>query len=94
MLALQPTGDERPSPAGIEGVTRVGPGARYRLLIASVGGPWNALGELTLGDRTDDDDAEAIRFNPWNTADDLCPVGPLMGLRLPAYEGSQEGSAG
>ena len=60
MLALQPTGDERPSPAGI----------------------------------TDDDDAEAIRFNPWNTADDLCPVGPLMGLRLPAYEGSQEGSAG
>jgi len=90
MLALQPPEDGPDSPRDLEGITRTGPGARYRLLIASLEGPWQALGELVLGELRQGQ-VEEIRFNPWNTADgELRPTGPLMGLRDPAYEGSQD----
>lgn len=90
MLALQPPEDRPDSPRDLEGITRAGPDARYRLLIASLEGPWQALGELVLRERVEGE-VEEIRFNPWNSADgELRPAGPLMGLRDPAYEGSQD----
>jgi hypothetical protein len=37
------------------------------------------------------DEAERLRFNPWNSGGGIVPAGPFQGVRLPAYEGSQKG---
>jgi len=66
-------------------------GRCYRLCVATVEGPWLAVGQVEIGERLPDEVVESLRFNPWNTRSDLRPVGPLMGLRDAAYEGSQRG---
>jgi hypothetical protein len=50
---------------------------------------WQPAMEITLDERLDDADGEALRFDPWHTGDDLVPAGFLNRLRLPAYAASQ-----
>lgn len=65
--------------------------ARFALSLAPLGGRWERCGELSLRERLDDAETEALCFNPWNTGGGLRPSGPFMGLRDPAYRGSQRG---
>jgi hypothetical protein len=65
--------------------------ARFHLALATLGGRWQQFGTLSLLERIDDAETEALCFNPWNTGGGLRPDGPLMGLRDPAYRGSQWG---
>ena len=63
--------------------------ARFELALASLGGRWDPFGELSLQERLPARETEALCFNPWNTGGGIRPSGPLMGLRDPAYRGSQ-----
>jgi hypothetical protein len=65
--------------------------ARFHLALAGLGGRWQQFGTLSLLERLGDDETEALCFNPWNTGGGFRPRGPLMGLRDPAYRGSQWG---
>jgi hypothetical protein len=65
--------------------------ARFHLAVAGLGGRWQQFGTLSLLERLGEADTEALRFNPWNTGGGFRPAGPLMGLRDPAYRGSQWG---
>jgi hypothetical protein len=64
---------------------------RYELLVAEREGPWEGLGEVVLGRRLDDDEAEALTTSPWNDAGGVRPVGLLNALRDRAYRASQAG---
>lgn len=62
----------------------------YTLHSAPVGGRWGpAWGELRLEAELPATVAEELRFDPFNTAPDLRPVGPFSRLRRPAYDASQ-----
>ncbi|HKH22175.1 MAG TPA: hypothetical protein VKA88_01020 [Solirubrobacterales bacterium] len=65
--------------------------ARFHLALAGLGGRWQQFGTLSLLERLTGDETEALTFNPWNTGGGFRPTGPLMGLRDPAYRGSQWG---
>ena len=65
--------------------------ARFHLALAGLGGRWQQFGTLSLLERLGDAETEALCFNPWNTGGGFRPSGPLMGLRDPAYRGSQWG---
>jgi hypothetical protein len=67
--------------------------ATFELATASLGGRFEAVGTIRLGDQLPPERGEQLRFNPWNCGDAMRPTGPLMGLRAPAYRGSQEGAA-
>jgi len=63
----------------------------YDLALAGPLGRFAPVARLEIGSRLDADEAERLRFNVWNTAGGISPAGPFQGLRLPAYEGSQQG---
>ncbi|MDQ4129825.1 MAG: hypothetical protein M3133_02350 [Actinomycetota bacterium] len=66
-------------------------GVAFRMALAAPARPWRSFGLLQTHARISDEEAEEIRFNPWNTGGGIRPAGPLMGLRKAAYEGSQQG---
>ena len=65
--------------------------ARFDLALASLAGRWERRGVISLLDRLPEPETEELTFNPWNTGGGIRPTGPLMGLRDPAYRGSQRG---
>jgi hypothetical protein len=65
--------------------------ARFELTLAALAGRGSPIGELTVGERISDEDAERLAFTPWNTGGGIEPTGPFMGLRRAAYRGSQAG---
>jgi hypothetical protein len=67
--------------------------ATFELALAPVSGRFDGVGSIRLGDQLPPERGELLRFNPWNSGGGMCPTGPLMGLRDPAYRGSQEGAA-
>ena len=62
---------------------------RYVLAIASVRGSWQTIGTVELADALDDEQAQRLRFSPWNTGGGIEPTGLLNQLRRGAYAGSQ-----
>ena len=60
----------------------------FRLCTAAMGGQFRPVGELRIGRRLADE-LDALRFNPWNTGEDLVPAGWLNGARYRAYQFSQ-----
>lgn len=62
---------------------------RFTLAIAEPTGPWQPVAELLLHNRIPAEASRRLRFHPWNTAEELRPVGPLNHLRAPAYDASQ-----
>jgi hypothetical protein len=71
------------------GALPAGPG-RFLLADAPPRGRWREpWGELTLGAALDPEASAALRFHPWNTADDLVPAGVINALRRPSYAASQ-----
>lgn len=79
------------SPRKLDELAVAARGGCYRLCVAGLGAPWLAVGQLEIGARLPDEVIEDLRFNPWNTGENLRPAGPLMGLRDAAYRGSQAG---
>ena len=65
---------------------------RYELGVAPVRGRLVGVGTLRIGERLPDD-ANEIRFNPWNTGGGLTPTGPLNRARDWVYDLSQSGWA-
>jgi hypothetical protein len=63
--------------------------AQFDLSLSTLGGRWQRHGTLSLQERMPDAEAEELCFNPWNTGGGIRPTGPFMGLRDPAYRGSQ-----
>jgi hypothetical protein len=66
-------------------------GLRFRLTLAGLTGRWHAVGELEVGERLPDEEAERLAFTPWNSGGGIRPSGPLMGIRRAAYRASQRG---
>lgn len=64
----------------------------FELAVAPMLGRFRRIGEIRLG-ATLGDDANAIRFNPWNTGGGLVPAGWINRLRDRVYPDSQEGWA-
>lgn len=86
----------RPAPGGAAGLEELvaaaeAGGLRYRFAVASRLGRWRPAGFIEVGARLSDGEAETLRFNPWNTGEDLRPDGFLNWLRDAAYRGSQSG---
>ncbi|MGN6169976.1 MAG: hypothetical protein ACTHQQ_17675 [Solirubrobacteraceae bacterium] len=60
----------------------------FQLAVTNVGGRFHPVAELRIGSRLCDE-LDALRFNPWNTCEDLEPAGWLNGARYRAYKLSQ-----
>jgi hypothetical protein len=63
---------------------------RFFFLTAGIGGRWKIAGSLVVTTRIDQDAAEGLRFNPWNSHPSLVPAGPLNIWRKSSYEKSQD----
>jgi hypothetical protein len=63
---------------------------RFALAVAPLAGRFAPVGELRIGQRLPDE-ANGIRFNPWNTGGGLEPAGALNRLRAYGYPASQAG---
>jgi hypothetical protein len=81
-------------PQGIRlfGVLPIRAGA-FELALATLGGRFDGVGVIRLGEQLPPERGERLRFNPWNCGGGIRPTGPLMGLRDAAYKGSQQGAA-
>jgi hypothetical protein len=80
--------------SGVEDVVWSGR-CRLELLLARRTGPWRQVASVTVhADRLTDDEARALGFDPWNTADGFVPVGLVNRVRRPAYEASRAGRPG
>lgn len=62
---------------------------RFDLTMAGEVGGWHSIGEVRVGPPLTDEEAEALRFNPWHTGPGITPIGLLQALRDSAYRGSQ-----
>jgi hypothetical protein len=62
---------------------------RFELTLASLMGRFERIGELQIAARLPAD-ANALRFNPFNTGSDLRPIGPFNSWRNYAYPLSQQ----
>jgi hypothetical protein len=62
---------------------------RFELTMAGAIGSWRGIGELLVSSPLSDEDAEALRFNPWHRGPGITPIGVLQALRGAAYPGSQ-----
>jgi len=62
---------------------------RFDLTLAGGLGAWHHIGGLRVGLPLADEDADALRFNPWHTGPGIRPLGLLQALRGSAYRGSQ-----
>lgn len=89
-LPEPPAGGDRD---GIDGLVRAaGLGqASFRIGLAPLLGSLCPVARLTLGARLPERAERALRFDPWSAGGGIVPVGPLMGVRLPAYRGSRRG---
>jgi hypothetical protein len=65
----------------------------FDLALSPLTGRFEGVGTIRLGATLPPERGERLRFNPWNTGGGIRPTGPLMGLRDPAYRGSQRGAA-
>lgn len=81
-------------PEGVRlfGVLPIRPGS-FELALATLGGRFEGVGTIALGEQVPPERGERLRFNPWNCGGGIRPTGPLMGLRDAAYKGSQQGAA-
>ncbi|MFL5864213.1 MAG: hypothetical protein ACJ780_26160 [Solirubrobacteraceae bacterium] len=92
LIGLLP--DERsPRPHGRDEFERLDAAAAtgrlvFGLAVAGVGGRFRPVAELRIGGRLADE-LDGLRFNPWNTGQDLEPTGWLNGARYRAYSLSQ-----
>lgn len=82
-----------PRPAGEDEIARLDAAAatgrlRFRLAVAAIGGRFTPVGEVAIGRRLEPE-ADALRFNPWNTGGGMTPDGVLNGARDRAYKLSQ-----
>lgn len=83
------------TPLAIEGRRTVlaargdGPG-RFQVL-RPVGGWWEPIGAVEVGDRRSDHDDRALDMDPWHTAAAIVPVGFLSALRRSSYAASRRG---
>ena len=86
--------EKNPDPNGgrgfeeIESLARTG-SLRFRLAVALLAGEWREVGVVEVAERLDDQFGRALRFDPWNTADDIEPIGVLNGLREAVYPAAQ-----
>ena len=64
---------------------------RFELLLASLVGPWQRVGDIELGRRLPDGVGGNLAFNPWNTGGGIVPLGFLNRLRRSVYDRSQAG---
>ena len=89
---------ESPRPGGddefdrLEAAARTGR-LRFDLTTSALFGRFDRIGELRIGARLPPD-ADALRFNPFNTGPDLEPVGALNRWRRAAYPLSQQAWGG
>ena len=63
---------------------------RFDFTTARIGERWRKAGSLVVTNKLDHDEAERLRFNPWNSHPDLVPAGPLNTWRKSAYVKSQK----
>lgn len=96
LVGVQPVADS-PRPSGRSADERLERAAatgqlRFSLSIATLAGRFAPVGEVRVGRRLPDE-ANGIRFNPWNTGGGLEPAGALNRLRAYAYPASQAGWA-
>ncbi len=94
LLGFRPVATS-PRPAGRDEHERLARAAatgklRFELCVAPLSGTFRAVGELWIGERLPPE-ADATRFNPWNTGGGLEPAGVLNRLRDYAYPMSQRG---
>ncbi len=61
----------------------------FDFLTAGLGTQWRIAGSLLVTNKIDQDAAEGLRFNPWNSHPSLIPAGPLNTWRKSSYEKSQ-----
>jgi hypothetical protein len=66
--------------------------ARVHLCAAAPFGGWREVARLDI--ESNALEAQTLRFNPWVTGGAIRPLGPLMGLRDPAYRASQAATPG
>jgi hypothetical protein len=81
------------SPSEVDRLPLAAPGGVLELRTATLFGGWEPAARLELGPAIPADESAAFRLNPWNAGGGLRPTGPLMGLRDPAYRGSQDGGS-
>ena len=62
----------------------------FDLAVAPLGGRWQPVGRIRLGERLSHEAQFQLRFNPWHCGGGIRPAGPFQGIRDPAYRGSQE----
>lgn len=63
----------------------------FTLAIASPFGQWQSVGKIQLEEILPKEESIKIRYNPWNTGDEIQPYGFLQRLRKHVYIASQEG---
>jgi hypothetical protein len=61
----------------------------FDIQIAGLVGRWRTAGIVRVGQVMADDEAEELRFNPWNTGPAILPCGIADALRRPVYQSSQ-----
>jgi hypothetical protein len=61
----------------------------FDLEVAAPGGEWRTAGRIEVGAERGEAESESLRFNPFNDAGGVEPVGALNGLRRRAYAASQ-----
>lgn len=61
----------------------------FDFTIAPEGGDHEVIGKLRIVGQLSKETSDQLRFNPWNTHDEIEPAGSLNQLRRDAYRGSQ-----
>jgi hypothetical protein len=92
LIGLLPD-DRSPRPRGRDEFERLDAAAAsgelvFKLAVAGFGERFHPIADLRIGARLDAD-LDALRFNPWNTSEELEPAGWLNGARYRAYTLSQ-----
>jgi len=92
VLGLRPVWSGEPGPgARLDDVADAMTAARltFELEVATPGGEWRDAGRVEVGAPRAEPESESLRFNPFNDAGGVEPVGALNGLRRRAYAASQ-----
>jgi hypothetical protein len=92
VLGLRPVWSGEPTPsARLDDVADAMTQARltFSLEVATPGGEWRDAARIEVGAARAEAESESLRFNPFNDAGGVEPVGALNGLRRRAYAASQ-----
>jgi hypothetical protein len=92
VLGLRPVWSGEPSPtARLDDVAEALTSARltFDLAVAAPAGEWRTAGRIEVGAARGEAESESLRFNPFNDAGGVEPIGALNGLRRRAYAASQ-----